>query len=41
MKREIHQWHSPSLNKDMEAVIYGHYGFALLLLPTAAADYLE
>ncbi len=25
----------------MEIVSYGHYGFALLLLPTAAADYLE
>lgn len=25
----------------MEIVEYGHYGFALLLLPTAAADYLE
>lgn len=41
MHREIHQWHSPSLNKNMEIVMYGHYGFALLLLPTAAADYLE
>jgi len=25
----------------MEIAVYGHYGFALLLLPTAAADYLE
>ncbi len=25
----------------MEVAIYGHFGFALLLLPTAAADYLE
>ena len=25
----------------MEIALYGHYGFALLLLPTAAADYLE
>ena len=25
----------------MEIVTYGHYGFGLLLLPTAAADYLE
>ncbi len=25
----------------MEIVSYGHYGFSLLLLPTAAADYLE
>ena len=25
----------------MEIAVYGHYGFALLLLPTAAADFLE
>ena len=41
MQREIHQWHSPRLNKNMEIAVYGHFGFALLLLPTAAADYLE
>lgn len=41
MKREIHQWYSPRLNKNMEIVSYGHYGDALLLLPTAAADFLE
>ena len=41
MNREIHSWYSPALNKDMQIAVYGHYGFALLLLPTAAADYLE
>lgn len=41
MHREIQSWYSPSLNKHMEIVEYGTYGFALLLLPTAAADYLE
>jgi len=41
MQRAIHHWHSPRLNKTMEIAVYGHYGFALLLLPTAAADYLE
>jgi esterase/lipase superfamily enzyme len=41
MHREIHQWHSPSLHKNMEISVYGHYGFSLLLLPTAAADFLE
>lgn len=41
MHKEIHQWHSPALNKNMEIVAYGHFGKALLLLPTAAADYLE
>lgn len=41
MNREIHQWYSPRLNKNMEIAMYGHFGFALLLLPTAAADFLE
>jgi esterase/lipase superfamily enzyme len=41
MHRQIHQWWSPRLNKNMEIAVYGHYGFSLLLFPTAAADYLE
>ena len=41
MQRFIDGWHSPSLNKWMEIVTYGHYGFPLLMFPTAAADYLE
>ncbi|MBP6024362.1 esterase family protein [Ferruginibacter sp.] len=41
MKREITSWFSPALQKDMPIVTYGDYGFALLLVPTAAADYLE
>lgn len=41
MNREIHKWWSPNLNKEMEIVVYGHYGFALLMFPTAAADFLE
>jgi len=41
MKRELRSWWSPSLNKEMPIATYGDYGFALLLIPTAAADYLE
>ena len=41
MKRELSSWYSPSLGKDMPVAVYGDYGFALLLVPTAAADYLE
>lgn len=41
MHREIHKWWSPNLNKEMEIAVYGHYGFALLMFPTAAADFLE
>jgi esterase/lipase superfamily enzyme len=41
MQREIRGWHSPALNKHMDVAVYGHYGFALLMFPTAAADFLE
>lgn len=41
MKRELTSWYSPSLNKHMPIATYGHFGFALLMIPTAAADYLE
>ena len=41
MERQLTSWYSPSLNREMPIAVYGNYGFALLLIPTAAADYLE
>jgi len=41
MKREITSWYSPSLQKEMPIAVYGYYGFALLMVPTASADYQE
>jgi len=41
MERHTTSWYSPALGKDMPIVTYGNYGFALLMVPTAAADYLE
>ncbi len=41
MDRYITSWYSPALEKEMPVAVYGHYGFALLLIPTAAADFLE
>jgi esterase/lipase superfamily enzyme len=41
MQREIHKWNSKNLHKDMEIAVYGHYGYALLMFPTAGSDYLE
>lgn len=41
MRREIHKWYSNNLQKEMEMAVYGHYGYALLMFPTAAADFLE
>lgn len=41
MRRDITTWWSPNLNKSMEICAYGHYGTAILMFPSAAADYLE
>src|SRR5213592_2194235 len=41
MERRSTSWHSPNLNMEMPLVAYGHAGQTLLMLPTAAADYLE
>ena len=41
MQRSLTSWYSPNLQKEMPVAVYGHYGIGLLLLPTAAADYLE
>src|SRR6516225_4104167 len=41
MERQLSAWYSHALDKEMPMAVYGHYGLALLLVPTAAADYLE
>ncbi|MBC7901911.1 MAG: esterase [Gemmatimonadaceae bacterium] len=41
MDRQLGSWDSPSLGKEMPYAVYGSYGFALLMIPTAAADFLE
>jgi esterase/lipase superfamily enzyme len=41
MKKEIRKWWSPNLQKDMEIAVYGHYGYALLMFPTAESGFLE
>jgi esterase/lipase superfamily enzyme len=41
MERNLTSWYSPRLGKEMPVAVYGSYGFALLLIPTAAADFLE
>ena len=41
MEERHYNWFSPSLRKEMPLSVYGYYGFALLMIPTAAADYLE
>lgn len=41
LPRELFGWHSHRLGMDMPIVRYGTRGHALLLFPTAQADYLE
>jgi esterase/lipase superfamily enzyme len=41
MEKKIESWFSPALQKEMPIAIYGYYGFALLMIPTAGADHLE
>lgn len=41
MRREITGWYSERLYRHMPLVAYGHYGPPVLMLPTAAADFLE
>ncbi|MBD0365662.1 MAG: esterase, partial [Flavisolibacter sp.] len=41
MERHLTSWFSPRLEREMPIAVYGHYGFVLLLVPTAAADFLE
>ena len=41
MRRGLTSWYSTSLNREMPVATYGDLGFALLMIPTAAADYLE
>ncbi len=41
LPRRLDAWNSPTLGQQMPIVTYGHSGHPLLLMPTAAADYLE
>jgi len=35
MHREYHRWHSQSLNRDMELLVFGHGGARVLVFPTS------
>lgn len=41
MHREYHAWHSPSLNRHMEMLIFGHAGARILVFPTSQGKYYE
>jgi esterase/lipase superfamily enzyme len=41
MNREHHRWYSPSLQRDMELLIFGHAGARLLVFPTSQGRFFE
>lgn len=41
MHREYHKWYSPSLNRDMELLIFGHAGARALIFPTSKGRFYE
>ncbi len=41
MKREYHRWFSPSLNRDMELLAFGHSGARMLVFPSSMGRFFE
>ncbi|HXY29599.1 MAG TPA: alpha/beta hydrolase-fold protein [Gemmatimonadaceae bacterium] len=41
MLREHHRWHSPSLGRDMELLLFGHAGARVLVFPTSMGRFFE
>ena len=41
MKREYHVWHSPSLNRGMELLVFGHAGARVVVYPTSQGRFYE
>ena len=41
MKREYHRWFSPSLDRDMELLVFGHGGARVLVFPTSQGRFYE
>jgi esterase/lipase superfamily enzyme len=41
MNREFHQWYSPSLNRTMDLLVFGHAGARCLVFPTSKGKFFE
>ena len=41
MKREYHHWHSPSLDREMELLVFGHAGARVLAFPTSMGRFYQ
>ena len=41
MNREYHKWHSPSLGRDMELLVFGHGGVPVIVFPTSMGRFFD
>lgn len=41
MQREYHKWHSPSLGREMELLIFGQHGARVVVFPTSRGKFYE
>jgi esterase/lipase superfamily enzyme len=41
MKETLQKWHSPSLGKEIETLIFGYGGYPVVLFPTSMGRYYE
>lgn len=41
MKREYHKWHSSTLGREMELLVFGHAGTRMLVFPTRDGRFFE
>lgn len=41
MKRDYHKWYSSNLQRDMELLVFGHAGKAILFFPTRMARFFD
>ena len=41
MNREHHRWHSPSLGRDMELLVFGHGGARAIVFPSSMGTFYE
>jgi esterase/lipase superfamily enzyme len=41
LKENYHKWYSPTLNKDIEMLVFGHAGYPVVLFPTTSGRFYE
>ena len=41
MNRQYHRWYSPSLQRDMELLVFGHAGARVLIFPTSQGRFFQ